>query len=127
VNIRYYSVIYNLIDDVKQALQGMLSPEAREEFIGYAEIRQVFSVTKVGKVAGCRVTEGVVKRGAGVRLLRDQKVIYEGNLKTLKRFKDEVREVKDGYECGISLENWEDIQEGDVLECYEVREVQRTL
>jgi translation initiation factor IF-2 len=105
----------------------MLSPEAREEFIGYAEIRQVFSVTKVGKVAGCRVTEGVVKRGAGVRLLRDQKVIYEGNLKTLKRFKDEVREVKDGYECGISLENWEDIQEGDVLECYEVREVQRTL
>ena len=127
VNIRYYSVIYNLIDDVKQALQGMLSPEAREEFIGYAEIRQVFSVTKVGKVAGCRVTEGVVKRGAGVRLLRDQKVIYEGHLKTLKRFKDEVREVKDGYECGISLENWEDIQEGDVLECYEVREVQRTL
>ncbi|WP_027287257.1 translation initiation factor IF-2 [Rhodovibrio salinarum] len=127
VNIRYYSVIYNLIDDVKQALQGMLSPEAREEFIGYAEIRQVFSVTKVGKVAGCRVTEGVVKRGAGVRLLRDNRVIYEGNLKTLKRFKDEVREVKDGYECGISLENWEDIQEGDVLECYEVKEVQRTL
>ncbi len=127
VNIRYYSVIYNLIDDVKQALQGMLSPEAREEFIGYAEIRQVFSVTKVGKVAGCRITEGVVKRGAGVRLLRDNRVIYEGNLKTLKRFKDEVREVKDGYECGISLENWEDIQEGDVLECYEVREVQRTL
>lgn len=127
VNIRYYSVIYNLIDDVKQALQGMLSPEAREEFIGYAEIRQVFSVTKVGKVAGCRITEGVVKRGAGVRLLRDNKVIYEGSLKTLKRFKDEVREVKDGYECGISLENWEDIQEGDVLECYEVREIQRTL
>jgi translation initiation factor IF-2 len=127
INIRYYSVIYNLIDDVKQALQGMLSPEAREEFIGYAEIRAVFNVTKVGKVAGCRVTEGVVKRGAGVRLLRDNKVIYEGNLKTLKRFKDEVREVKDGYECGIALENWDDIQEGDVLECYETRQVERTL
>ena len=127
VDIRYYSVIYNVIDDVKAALQGMLSPEARENFIGYAEIRQVFSITKVGKVAGCRVTEGVVRRGAGVRLLRDNTVIYEGHLKSLKRFKDEVKEVKDGFECGIALENWSDIQEGDVLECYEVQEIQRQL
>jgi translation initiation factor IF-2 len=127
VDIRYYSVIYNLVDDIKAALEGMLSPEARESFIGYAEIRAVFDISKVGKVAGCRVTEGVVRRGAGVRLLRDNTVIYEGNLKSLKRFKDEVREVKDGYECGIALENWNDIKEGDVLECYEVQQIDRQL
>ena len=127
VSIRYYSVIYNLVDDVKAALEGMLAPHAQENFIGYAEIRQVFNITKVGKVAGCRVTEGVVKRGAGVRLLRDNVVIYEGALKTLKRFKDEVKEVKDGYECGIALENFNDLQERDLLECYEVQQVDRTL
>jgi len=127
VSIRYYSVIYNLVDDVKAALEGMLAPHAQETFIGYAEIRQVFNITKVGKVAGCRVTEGVVKRGAGVRLLRDNVVVYEGQLKTLKRFKDEVKEVKDGYECGIALENFNDLQEGDLIECYEVQQVDRTL
>ncbi|RDD63337.1 translation initiation factor IF-2 [Ferruginivarius sediminum] len=127
VDIRYYSVIYNVVDDVKAALEGMLSPVAQENFIGYAEIRQVFSISKVGKVAGCRVTEGVVKRGAGVRLLRDNVVVYEGHLKTLKRFKDEVKEVKEGYECGIALENFNDIREGDVLECYETQEVSRVL
>jgi translation initiation factor IF-2 len=127
VNIRYYSVIYNLVDDVKAALEGMLSPHAQENFIGYAEVRHVFNISKVGKVAGCRITEGVVKRGAGVRLLRDNVVIYEGELKTLKRFKDEVKEVKQGYECGIALENFNDLREGDLIECYEVQQVGRTL
>jgi translation initiation factor IF-2 len=127
VNIRYYSVIYNLVDDVKAALEGMLAPHAQENFIGYAEVRHVFSISKVGKVAGCRITEGVVKRGAGVRLLRDNVVVYEGELKTLKRFKDEVKEVKSGYECGIALENFNDLREGDLIECYEVQEVGRTL
>jgi len=126
-NIRYYSVIYNLVDDVKAALEGMLSPHAQETFIGYAEVRQVFNISKVGKVAGCRITEGVVKRGAGVRLLRDNVVMYEGELKTLKRFKDEMKEVKQGYECGIALENWNDLREGDLIECYEVQQVGRTL
>ncbi len=127
VNIRYYSVIYNLVDDVKAALEGMLSPHAQENFIGYAEVRQVFNISKVGRVAGCRITEGVVKRGAGVRLLRDNVVLYEGELKTLKRYKDEVKEVKQGYECGIALENWNDLREGDLIECYEVQQVGRTL
>ncbi len=127
VDIRYYSVIYNVVDDVKAVLEGMLSPHAQENFIGYAEVRQVFAISKVGKVAGCRVTEGVVKRGAGVRLLRDDVVVYEGQLKTLKRFKDEVKEVKEGYECGIALENFNDLREGDLIECYEVQDVARTL
>ncbi len=103
MEIRYYSVIYDVIDDVKSALTGMLSPTLREQFIGNAEIREVFNITKVGKVAGCMVTEGVVKRGAGVRLLRDDVVIHEGRLKTLKRFKDEVKDVRESYECGIWL------------------------
>jgi translation initiation factor IF-2 len=99
VDIRYYSIIYNVVDDVKTALTGMLSPAIRENLLGYAEIREVFDVTKFGKVAGCRVTEGMVKRGAKVRLLRDNVVIHEGTLKTLRRFKDEVREVNDFIEC----------------------------
>ena len=127
VEIRYYSIIYNVIDDVKQALTGLLAPTTRESFIGYAEIRQVFNITKVGKVAGCYITEGVVRRGAGVRLLRDNVVIHEGKLKTLKRFKDEVREVRDGYECGMAFENYDDIREGDVIECFEIEEVAREL
>ncbi|MEM9740019.1 MAG: translation initiation factor IF-2 [Pseudomonadota bacterium] len=127
VEIRYYSIIYNLIDDVKDALSGMLSPEQRETFIGYAEILEVFNITKVGKVAGCRVTEGVVKRGCGVRLLRDDVVIHEGNLKTLKRFKDEVAEVSSGMECGMAFERYEDIREGDRIECFTVEEIARTL
>lgn len=127
IDIRYYSVIYNIIDDVTAALSGLLSPEHREEFLGYAEIRQVFNITKVGKVAGCYVTSGNIKRGAGVRLLRDNVVIHEGKLKTLKRHKDEVKEVKDGYECGMAFENYDDIKDGDVIEAFEIIEVERTL
>ena len=127
VEIRYYSIIYNLIDDVKDAMSGLLAPEQRETFIGYAEILEVFNITRVGKVAGCRVTEGVVKRGCGVRLLRDDVVIHEGNLKTLKRFKDEVAEVSSGMECGMAFEKYEDIREGDRIECFTVEEIERRL
>ncbi len=127
VDIRYYSIIYEVVDDVKAALTGLLSPEARENFLGYAEIRAVFDVTKAGKVAGCMITEGMVKRGAKVRLLRDDVVIHDGTLKTLRRFKDEVREVNQGYECGMAFENYQDIQVGDRIECYEVEEVARVL
>ena len=127
VDIRYYSIIYNLLDDVKAALSGLLSPDLKERFLGYAEIRSVFSVTKVGKVAGCMVTDGVIKRGAKVRLLRDNVVIHEGTLKTLKRFKDEVKEVKEGFECGVAFENYNDIREKDVVECFEIEEIARTL
>ena len=127
VDIRYYSIIYDALDDIKAMLSGMLAPELRENFLGYAEIREVFNITKVGKVAGCYVTEGVVKRGAGVRLLRDNVVIHEGKLKTLKRFKDEVREVQNNYECGMAFENYDDIKQGDVIECFEVEEVSRQL
>lgn len=127
VQIRYYNIIYNVIDDAKQVLSGMLSPSRREEYLGQAEIRQVFNITKVGKIGGCMVTTGMVKRGAGVRLLRDDVVIHEGTLKTLKRFKDEVKEVKEGMECGMAFEGYEDIKEGDVIECYQVIEEARTL
>ena len=127
VEIRYHSIIYELIDEVKAAMGGLLSPDTQEDFIGYAEIRQVFGVSKVGKVAGCYVTEGVIKRGCKVRLLRDNVVIHEGSLKTLKRFKDEVKDVREGFECGMGFENYSDIQEGDMIECFELREVARTL
>ncbi len=127
VDIRYYSIIYNVLDDLKAALSGMLAPQQREKFLGYAEIREVFNITKVGKVAGCMITEGLVKRGAKVRLLRDDVVIHDGTLKTLRRFKDEVKEVKEGYECGMAFENYQDIQTGDQIECYEVEEVARAL
>ncbi|HET6618961.1 MAG TPA: translation initiation factor IF-2 [Dongiaceae bacterium] len=127
IDIRYYSIIYNVVDDVKAALSGMLAPTLREKFLGNAEIREVFNITKVGKVAGCMVVEGVVKRGAKVRLLRDSVVIHEGALKTLKRFKDEVREVKEGFECGMAFENYENIEKGDIIECFEVEEVARAL
>lgn len=127
IEIRYYSIIYDVIDDIKDAMGGLLSPSVREEYIGNAEIRQVFNVSKVGKIAGCMVTVGVVKRGAGVRLLRDDVVIHEGKLKTLKRFKDEVKEVKEGFECGMAFENYNDIKEGDVIECFEVIEESRSL
>ncbi len=112
---------------MKQAASGLLSPEVKENFIGYAKIKEVFKVSGVGKVAGCEVTEGVARRSAGVRLLRDDVVIHEGTLKTLKRFKDEVREVKAGQECGMAFENYEDIREGDVIEIFEREEVERTL
>jgi translation initiation factor IF-2 len=127
VNIEYYAIIYNVVDDIKAALSGMLSPTRRENFLGYAEIREVFNVSKVGKVAGCMITEGQVRRGAKVRLLRDDVVIHDGTLKTLRRFKDEVREVKEGYECGMAFENYGDIQVKDRIECYEIEEVAREL
>lgn len=127
VEIRYYNIIYNIIDDVKAVLGGMLSPLVREEYLGQAEIRQVFNITKVGKIGGCMVTTGNVKRGAKVRLLRDDVVIHEGTLKTLKRFKDEVKEVQSGMDCGMAFENYDDIREGDIIECFEVKEETRTL
>lgn len=127
VEIRYYSIIYELIDDVKASLSGMLAPEKRETFIGYADILEVFNITKVGKVAGCKVTEGVVKRGCGVRLLREDVVIHEGNLKTLKRFKDEVAEVTNGMECGMAFEKYDDIRVGDRIECFEIEMIARSL
>ena len=123
VDIRYYSIIYDVSDDIEKMVKGKIAPKAREKFLGYAEIRAVFNITKVGKVAGCMVTEGVVKRGAGVRLLRDNVVIHTGELTQLKRFKDDVREVARGYECGLSFANFHDIQEGDVVECYETEMV----
>ncbi|MBT6609538.1 MAG: translation initiation factor IF-2 [Rhodospirillaceae bacterium] len=127
VDIRYYSIIYNVTDDLKQALSGMLAPEIRETFLGYADIREVFNVSKVGKVAGCMVTEGQVKRGAAVRLIRDDVVIHEGELSQLKRFKDDAKEVKEGAECGVAFANYQDLQVGDRVECFEVEEVAREL
>ena len=127
VTIAYYSIIYNVIDDARAALSGMLAPTIRETLIGNASIRQIFNITKTGKVAGCMVTEGLVKRGAKVRLLRDNVVIHEGTLKTLRRFKDEVREVREGFECGMAFENYDNIQVGDVIECVEVESIARTL
>ncbi|MCB1516666.1 MAG: translation initiation factor IF-2, partial [Hyphomicrobiaceae bacterium] len=127
IEIRYYNVIYDLVDDVKQAMSGMLAPEIRETFIGYAEVLEVFNISKVGKVAGCRVTEGLVERGSGVRLLRDDVVIHEGKLSTLKRFKDEVKDVPAGQECGMAFENYHDMRPGDVIECFRVEQVTRTL
>ncbi len=127
VDIRYYSIIYNVIDDAKAILTGMLDPTIREEYIGQAKIKNVFNITKVGKVAGCEVIEGSVKRGSKVRLLRDDVVIHEGMLKTLKRFKEEVKDVKQGQECGMAFESYDDIKEGDVIECFEIIEEQRTV
>jgi len=127
LDIRYYSVIYNLTDDIKALLSGLLAPTIRENFLGYAEVREVFNVSKVGKVAGCMVTEGTVKRGAKVRLLRDDTVIHEGDLSQLKRFKDDAKEVQSGTECGMALANYQDIQVGDIIECFETEEVAREL
>jgi translation initiation factor IF-2 len=127
VEIRYYAVIYDLVDDMRQAMSGLLAPTVRETFLGNAEILEVFTISKVGKVAGCRVTEGKVERGANVRLIRDNVVVHEGKLSTLKRFKDEVREVIAGQECGMAFENYQDMRQGDVIECFQVEHVQRTL
>lgn len=123
VDVRYYSIIYNVADDIKSALAGRMSPKYKENFLGYAEIREVFSVSKVGKVAGCMVTEGTIKRGCKVRLLRDDVVIHEGDLSQLKRFKDDVKEVREGTECGAAFANYQDIQQGDRIECFELEEV----
>jgi translation initiation factor IF-2 len=127
VEIRYYSIIYDLVDDVKAAMSGLLSPTVREIFLGNARILEVFNISKIGKVAGCRVAEGKVERGARVRLIRDNVVIHEGTLSTLKRFKDEVKEVPAGQECGMAFANYQDIREGDVIECYNVETIKRTL
>ena len=127
IEIRYYSIIYDLIDEVKGTLSGMLKPERKETFIGYAEILEIFNVSKVGKVAGCLVTEGRVERGSGVRLLRDDVVIHEGELSTLKRFKDEVGEVQSGTECGMAFKSYQDMRKGDVIECFTVEMIDRSL
>ncbi|MEM7462859.1 MAG: translation initiation factor IF-2 [Pseudomonadota bacterium] len=127
IEIRYYSIIYDLVDDMKAVMSGLLTPERRETFLGYAEILKTFNVSKVGKIAGCLVTEGRVERGSGVRLLRDDVVIQEGKLSTLKRFKDEVNEVQAGQECGMAFENYQDIREGDQIECFRVEQIARKL
>lgn len=127
IEIRYYNIIYNIIDDVKAVLGGMLAPTIREEYLGQAQVRQVFNITKVGKIAGCMVTTGMVKRGSKVRLLRDDVVIHEGMLKTLKRFKDEVKEVREGMECGMAFENYDDLKDGDIIECYDIKQEVRTI
>ena len=123
VDIRYYSIIYDVADDMKKAVEGLLAPELREKILGYAEVRQVISISKVGKVAGCMVKEGLIKRGAKVRLLRDNVVVYTGALSQLKRFKDDVKEVKEGFDCGVSFENYDDIKVGDTIECFEMEEI----
>jgi translation initiation factor IF-2 len=127
VEIRYYNIIYDAVDELKAAMSGMLAPEKREEVIGSAEIRTVFVASKIGTVAGCMVTSGQVTRSAHFRLLRENVVIYTGEIDTLKRLKDDVREVKEGFECGIKLKNYNDIKEGDQLEFFEVKEIARTI
>jgi translation initiation factor IF-2 len=127
IEIRYYNIIYDLVDDVKKAMSGLLAPTLRETTLGNATILEIFKVSKVGNVAGCRVAEGVVERGANVRLIRDNVVVYQGKLSQLKRFKDDAREVVAGQECGMAFENYQDMKVGDVIECYRVESVQRTL
>lgn len=127
IDIRYYSIIYDVLNDVKSLLSGLLAPTLKENFLGIAEIRTIFSVPKIGKIAGCYVTQGLMRRGAKIRLLRDNVVIHEGELKTLRRFKDEAKEVRESYECGISMSNFQDIKEKDLIECFEIEEVARQL
>jgi translation initiation factor IF-2 len=127
VEIRYYNIIYNLMDDVKDAMSGLLAPTLRETMLGNAQILEIFNVSKVGKIAGCRVTDGTIERGANVRLIRDNVVVHEGKLAQLKRFKDDAKEVVAGQECGMSFENYQDMRPGDVIECYRVEEIKRTL
>ncbi len=127
IEIRYYNIIYDLVDDVKKAMSGLLAPTLRETMLGNAQILEVFNISKVGKIAGCRVTDGTVERGANVRLIRDNVVVHEGKLSTLKRFKDEVKDVQSGQECGMAFENYQDMRVGDVIECYRVETIQRSL
>ena len=127
IEIRYYDIIYSLVDDVKKAMSGMLPPTLRETMLGNATILEIFKVSKVGTVAGCRVTDGTVERGANVRLIRDSVVVHQGKLSQLKRFKDDAREVLAGQECGMAFENYQDMRVGDIIECYRVESVQRTL
>jgi translation initiation factor IF-2 len=127
IEIRYYNIIYDLVEDVKKAMSGLLSPTLRETMLGNAQILEIFNVSKVGKIAGCRVTDGTVERGANVRLIRDNVVVHEGKLSQLKRFKDDAREVTAGQECGMAFENYQDMRVGDVIECYRVETIQRSL
>jgi len=127
IDIRYYNIIYDAVDEIKSAMSGMLTPDKKEEIIGNAEIRQVFRVSKIGSIAGCMVTSGVVRRTARLRLLRDNVVIFTGELDSLKRFKDDAREVKEGFECGLNIKGYNDIAEGDQLEFFEIKEVARSL
>jgi translation initiation factor IF-2 len=127
IDIRYYNIIYDAVDEIKAAMSGMLAPDQKEEVIGNAEIRQVFRISKVGSIAGCMVTTGVVRRNARLRLLRENVVIFTGELESLKRFKDDVREVKEGFECGLNIKGYNDINEGDILEFFEIKEIARTL
>ncbi|HKS83908.1 MAG TPA: translation initiation factor IF-2, partial [Pseudolabrys sp.] len=127
IEIRYYNIIYDLVDDVKKTMSGLLAPTLRETMLGNAQILEIFNISKVGKIAGCKVTDGVVERGANVRLIRDNVVIHEGKLSQLKRFKDDVREVGTGLECGMAFENYQDMRQGDVIECYRVEQIQRSL
>jgi translation initiation factor IF-2 len=127
IEVRYYSVIYNLLDEVKQALSGMLAPETKEEIIGIAEVRDVFRSPKFGAIAGCMVTEGVVYRNKPIRVLRDNIVIYQGELESLRRFKDDAQEVRNGMECGIGVKDYNDVKPGDQIEVYDITQVQRSL
>jgi translation initiation factor IF-2 len=127
LDLRYYSVIYELLDDLKDALSGMLAPELREEIVGIAEVRDVFRSPKFGAVAGCMVTEGTIYRSKKIRVLRDNVVIYEGELESLRRFKDDVQEVRNGFECGIGVRNYNDVREGDKIEVFDVKEIARSL
>jgi len=127
VDIRYYDIIYDAVDDLKLAMSGMLTPDKKEEIIGTAEIRQIFKVSKIGAIAGCMVTSGVVRRSARLRLLRQNMVVMTGELESLKRFKDDAKEVREGFDCGLNIKNYNDIEVGDVLEFFEIREVARTL
>ena len=127
VEIRYYNIIYDLVDDVKAAMSGLLAPTLREVFLGNATMKEIFNITKFGKVAGCQVTEGKLERGGKVRLIRDNVVIHEGTLSVLKRFKDDVKEVPAGQECGASFANYQDIRVGDVIECFNVETIKRSL
>jgi len=127
VDVRYYNIIYDAVDEVKAALSGMLAPEKKENILGLVDVRQVFKISKVGAVAGCMVLEGLVRRNASVRVLRDNVVVHTGEIDSLKRFKDDVREVKAGFECGMSVKNFNDLKVGDQFEIYEVQEVARTL
>ena len=126
-DIRYYSIIYELVDELKGTLSGMLAPHIRETIVGNAEILEVFSVSKVGRIAGCRVSEGMAKRDAYIRVLRDDVVIHEGQMSSLKRFKEDAREVREGNECGIGIDNYQDLRAGDIFEIFEKEEVQRSL
>jgi translation initiation factor IF-2 len=127
IEIRYYNIIYDAVDELKAAMSGMLTPDKKEEIIGMAEIRQVFRISKIGAIAGCMVTNGVIRRNARLRLLRDNVVVFTGELESLKRFKDDVREVKESFECGLNLKGYNDIQEGDQLEFFEIKEIARTI